>query len=90
MIVYPCFGISRFPTFRGTLGSGIFASDLRSTTSSMWWSVSPKNLFYNTVVPGKIIVIKLNKRKRHPDEILLVNASKLFAKNTSSESPGLP
>ena len=38
----------------------------------------PENLFYNTTAPGVIIVI--NKRKRHPGEILLINASKLFAK----------
>jgi type I restriction enzyme M protein len=38
----------------------------------------PENLFYNTTAPGVIIVI--NRRKRHPGEILLINASKLFAK----------
>ncbi|MEJ5240895.1 MAG: class I SAM-dependent DNA methyltransferase [Anaerolineales bacterium] len=38
----------------------------------------PENLFYNTTAPGIILVI--NRRKRHPGEILLVNASKLFAK----------
>ncbi len=38
----------------------------------------PENLFYNTTAPGVIIVI--NKQKRHPGEVLLVNASKLFAK----------
>ncbi len=38
----------------------------------------PENLFYNTTAPGIIIVI--NKRKSHPGEILLINASKLFAK----------
>jgi len=38
----------------------------------------PENLFYNTTAPGVIIVI--NKRKRHPGEILLINAGKLFAK----------
>ncbi len=38
----------------------------------------PENLFYNTTAPGVIIVI--NKNKRHPGEILLVNASKMFSK----------
>lgn len=38
----------------------------------------PENLFYNTTAPGIILVI--NKAKRHPGEILLINASKLFAK----------
>lgn len=38
----------------------------------------PENLFYNTTAPG--IVMVLNKDKRHPDEILLVNASQLFVK----------
>lgn len=38
----------------------------------------PENLFYNTTAPGVIIVI--NRKKRHPGEILLINASKLFAK----------
>ncbi len=38
----------------------------------------PENLFVNTTAPG--IVMVLNKRKRHPGEILLVNASQLFVK----------
>jgi type I restriction enzyme M protein len=38
----------------------------------------PENLFYNTSAPGIILVI--NKAKPHPDEILLVNGSKLCAK----------
>jgi len=38
----------------------------------------PENLFYNTTAPGIIMVI--NKQKRHPGEILLVNASRLFVK----------
>ncbi|HEY77352.1 MAG TPA: SAM-dependent DNA methyltransferase [Thermoflexia bacterium] len=38
----------------------------------------PENLFYNTTAPGIILVI--NKVKPHPGEILLVNASKLYAK----------
>jgi len=38
----------------------------------------PENLFYNTTAPGIILVA--NKAKRHPGEILLVNASRLFAK----------
>lgn len=38
----------------------------------------PENLFYNTTAPGIILVI--NRAKRRPGEILLVNASKRFAK----------
>jgi type I restriction enzyme M protein len=38
----------------------------------------PEKLFYNTDEPGVVIVI--NRRKRHPGEILLINASKLFLK----------
>ena len=38
----------------------------------------PENLFYNTTAPGLILVI--NRAKRRPGEILLINASKLFAK----------
>ncbi len=38
----------------------------------------PENLFYNTTAPGIILVI--NRKKRHPGEILLINASKLYAK----------
>lgn len=38
----------------------------------------PENLFYNTTAPGVIIVI--NRRKGHLGEILLINASTLFAK----------
>lgn len=38
----------------------------------------PENLFYNTTAPGVIIVI--NRKKRRPGEILLINAAKLFAK----------
>jgi type I restriction enzyme M protein len=38
----------------------------------------PDNMFYNTFSPGIIAV--LNRAKRHPGEILLVNASGLFAK----------
>lgn len=38
----------------------------------------PENLFYNTTAPGIILVINKNKRKN--DEVLLINASKLFAK----------
>ena len=38
----------------------------------------PENLFYNTTAPGIVLVI--NRRKRHPGEILLINASKLFSK----------
>jgi type I restriction enzyme M protein len=38
----------------------------------------PENMFYNTTAPGNIIVI--NKDKKHKGEILLINASKEFAK----------
>jgi type I restriction enzyme M protein len=38
----------------------------------------PENMFYNTTAPG--IIMLVNKAKRHPSEILLINASKLFVK----------
>lgn len=38
----------------------------------------PENLFFNTTAPGIILI--LNKAKRHPGEMLLINASKLFSK----------
>jgi type I restriction enzyme M protein len=38
----------------------------------------PDNLFYNTPSSGIIMVV--NRKKRKPGEILLINASKLFAK----------
>ena len=38
----------------------------------------PENLFYNTTAPGIILVI--NKAKSRKGEIVLINASKLFAK----------
>lgn len=38
----------------------------------------PENLFYNTTAPGVVMV--LNGAKRHPGEIVLINASQLFAK----------
>jgi type I restriction enzyme M protein len=38
----------------------------------------PENLFYNTTAPG--IVMVLNRKKRRPGEVLLINASKLFSK----------
>lgn len=38
----------------------------------------PENLFYNTTAPGIIMVI--NRAKRHPNEILLINASNEFLK----------
>lgn len=41
-------------------------------------SLLTDNLFYNTTAPGNIIVI--NKDKPHKGEILLINASKEFAK----------
>lgn len=38
----------------------------------------PENLFYNTSAPGIILVV--NRNKRQPGEILLINASKEFKK----------
>jgi type I restriction enzyme M protein len=38
----------------------------------------PENLFYNTTAPGIVMVI--NRQKKHPGEILLINGSKLFSK----------
>ncbi len=38
----------------------------------------PENLFYNTTAPGIIMV--LNKVKKHPSEVLLINASNEFLK----------
>ena len=38
----------------------------------------PENLFYNTTAPGVILVI--NKNKKHPKEILLINATKEYVK----------
>jgi type I restriction enzyme M protein len=38
----------------------------------------PENLFYNTTAPGIVLVV--NRKKRHAGQVLLVNASKLFAK----------
>ena len=38
----------------------------------------PENMFYNTPAAGLVIV--LNRRKRHPGEILVINASGLFRK----------
>ena len=38
----------------------------------------PENMFYNTTAPGIIMVI--NDAKKHPGEILLINAGKLFTK----------
>ena len=38
----------------------------------------PENLFYNTSAPG--IILMLNRAKTHPDEILLINASRLCYK----------
>jgi type I restriction enzyme M protein len=38
----------------------------------------PENLFYNTTAPG--IVMILNRRKRYPGELLLINASRLYSK----------
>ena len=38
----------------------------------------PDNLFYNTSAPGIVLVI--NRKKRHPNQILLINASQQFSK----------
>lgn len=38
----------------------------------------PENLFYNTTAPGIILII--NKKKKHKNEILIINASKEFEK----------
>jgi type I restriction enzyme M protein len=38
----------------------------------------PENLFYNTPAPGIILVT--NRKKRHPGQILLINASTTFTK----------
>ncbi len=38
----------------------------------------PENLFYNTTAPGIVLIV--NKGKAHSEEILLINASKLFSK----------
>jgi type I restriction enzyme M protein len=38
----------------------------------------PENLFYNTPAPANIVVI--NRARRHPGEMLLINASKQFEK----------
>ncbi|HKA55684.1 MAG TPA: class I SAM-dependent DNA methyltransferase [Candidatus Binatia bacterium] len=38
----------------------------------------PENLFYNTTAPGIVMVV--NRNKKHPGEILLINATKLFSK----------
>jgi type I restriction enzyme M protein len=38
----------------------------------------PENLFYNTTAPGIVMIV--NCKKRHPGQMLLINASKLFSK----------
>lgn len=38
----------------------------------------PENMFYNTTSPGIILIA--NKNKKHKDQVLLINASKLFEK----------
>lgn len=38
----------------------------------------PENMFYNTTAPGIILVI--NRNKKHPGQVLLVNGSKQFSK----------
>lgn len=40
----------------------------------------PENLFYNTTAPGVIIVINKSKPEERKEQILLINASKLFKK----------
>lgn len=37
-----------------------------------------ENMFYNTTAPGIVLVV--NRNKRHPGEVLFINASKLFSK----------
>lgn len=37
-----------------------------------------ENMFYNTPAPGIVLVV--NRNKRHPGEILLINANRLFSK----------
>ncbi|MEZ6131162.1 MAG: class I SAM-dependent DNA methyltransferase [Planctomycetaceae bacterium] len=37
-----------------------------------------ENMFYNTTAPGIVLIV--NRKKRHPGEILLINASRLFSK----------
>ncbi len=64
---------SRAPT-----GSGTSASGSWRRTWSRAVILLPENLFYNTSAPG--IVMILNRAKRHPGEILLINASKQFEK----------
>ncbi len=46
----------------------------------------PENLFYNTTAPGIILVV--NRKKRRPGEILLINASKQFAKGRPKNAFG--
>lgn len=40
----------------------------------------PENLFYNTTAPGIILIINKSKISNRKSQILLINASKLFAK----------
>ena len=44
----------------------------------------PENMFYNTPAPGTIVV--MNRAKRHPGEVLLINASSLFTKGRPKNS----
>ena len=46
----------------------------------------PENLFYNTTAPGIVLVV--NRAKRHPGEILLVNATTLFSKGRPKNALG--
>lgn len=46
----------------------------------------PENLFYNTTAQG--IVLVLNRKKRYPGQILLVNASSLFVKGRPKNQLG--
>jgi type I restriction enzyme M protein len=41
----------------------------------------PENLFYNTTAAGIVLVV--NRRKRHPWELMVLNASRLFEKGRS-------
>lgn len=44
----------------------------------------PENLFYNASAPGIVLIV--NRRQRHPGEILLINASQLFEKGRPKNS----
>lgn len=66
----------------GAVSRGNRERDIRKAFVEKDWIEAvillPENLFYNTTAPGIILVI--NKNKKHKGEIILINASKLFAK----------